>query len=130
MPATSDQSGGDGRSDLSASAKGKVMSNDDLQRQFEKQIEVLTVAQNNALTRAFKAESDLKSAREYAERFLKERNEARQSLRNLVAALKKTHESDSYQRVWQLAAIHGENYNGPYYTEELDSAEKLLKEMK
>lgn len=50
----------------------------------------------------------------------------RDCLEALVNKLEQVHQSDSYQGVAMIAAIHGFVYDGPTYAEELKAAKELL----
>ena len=50
----------------------------------------------------------------------------REALEKLVARLHAIHADDRYKAVWQLYAIHGGNYTGPKYEDELREAESTL----
>lgn len=44
----------------------------------------------------------------------------------LTKKLREIHDDPRYMAVWTFWATHGMNYNGPFYSDELASLEKVL----
>ena len=56
--------------------------------------------------------------------------DVKDALKNLVDKLDLIEKNDEYQGVWGLYHVHGGNYKGPTYEQEIKKARALLKEGK
>jgi hypothetical protein len=59
-------------------------------------------------------------------RLLGELKRHRMALERLVSQLDAVHNDSRYAAVWEMYAIHGNEYSGPFYKDELAAAKRVL----